>query len=70
MINIWVIPCKTREKKGQRQKITFLQKNMKEYRVLIWFLLFLALIWFWGTFWIFYSKFSKKHHFQKVNIEK
>ena len=46
-----VIPCQNKEKKGQRQKITFFLRNMKEYRVLIWFLLFLASIWFLGPFW-------------------
>ena len=30
-----VIPCQNMEKKGQRQKITFLWRDMKEYRVLI-----------------------------------
>ena len=38
----WVIPCQNNEKKAQRKKVTFSRKNMKEYRVLIWFLPFLA----------------------------
>ena len=58
--------------KCQRQKVTFLWRNMKEYRVLIWFLPFLASILFMGRFWdtFFFSKFSKKDHFIKVHIEK
>ena len=43
---------------------------MKEYRVLICFLPFLASVWFLGPFWNFFSKFSKKDHFQKMNLEK
>ena len=57
-------------KKGQCQKITFLWRNMKEYRILLCFLPFLASVWFLGQFWNFFSKFSKKDHFQKINIEK
>ena len=65
-----MIPCQNKEKKGQRQKITFILRNMKEYRVIVWFLPFLALIWFLGPFWNFFSKFSKKANYHKVNIEK
>ena len=65
-----VIPCQNKEKKCQCQKITFLWRNMKEYRVLICFLPFSASVWFLGPFWNFFSKFSKKDHFQKINIEK
>ena len=70
-IHLWVIPCQNKEKKGQRQKIKMLWRNMKIYRVPIWFLPFLASIWFLEPFWIFsFSKFSKLDHFQKGNNEK
>ena len=63
--NYWVIPCQNKEKKGQRLKIAFLWRNMKEYRVFICFLPFLASVWFLGPFWNFYSKFLKRTIFKK-----
>ena len=41
-VHLCVIPRQEKEKKGQGQKVTFLQRNMIKYRVLIWFLPFLA----------------------------
>ena len=31
------MPCQNKEKKGQHQKVTFLGRNVKEYRVLFVF---------------------------------
>ena len=63
-------PCQNTEGKGQRQKLTFLLRNMKEYRVLRWFLPFSVWILFLGPFWGKQFKFPKKDNFQKVHIEK
>ena len=65
-----IIPCQDEEKKGQRQKITFLWRNMKEYRVHIWFLPFWHQFGFCDRFGFFFSKFSKKDHLKKMNFEK
>ena len=46
---IWVIPCQNKEKKGQRQKVKMLCKNMKEYRVLTWCFTFFGINLVFGT---------------------
>ena len=33
-VSVRVIPCKNKGKKGQRQQVPFLWRNMKEYRVI------------------------------------
>ena len=43
-VTIWVFPCKHKENKVQHQKVTFLWRNIKDQRVIIWFLLLLASI--------------------------
>ena len=50
--------------KNQNKKVTFLVRIMTEYRVLGWFLPFLASIWFCGPFGIFFLP-KKKPIFKK-----
>ena len=64
-----VSPCKNKEKKGQCQKVTFLWRNMKEWRVVRWFLLFLASILFLGPLCEFFFQFSKLTVFKKCILK-
>ena len=67
---IWVIPCKNKEKKGQRQKFTFLWRNMKEYMVMRVFVGSFSISFVFGKALNHFFLFLKMDRFQKAHIAK